>query len=49
MQCLGSSQHLKSRFGGGYMLEVKLKDEKDVEAMQHFVVHSFQGRLQVCV
>jgi len=27
LRCVGSPQHLKSKFGGGYTLEVKLKNE----------------------
>ncbi|KAL3876747.1 hypothetical protein ACJMK2_034544 [Sinanodonta woodiana] len=27
MQCIGSSQHLKTKYGSGYLLEVKLKGE----------------------
>ena len=26
LRCLGSTQHLKNKYGGGYMLEVKMKN-----------------------
>nr|XP_006816828.1 PREDICTED: ATP-binding cassette sub-family A member 5-like [Saccoglossus kowalevskii] len=35
-RCLGSTQHLKDKYGGGYILEVKLKssdDEEDVSTL----------------
>ena len=31
-RCLGSTQHLKNKYGGGYMLEVKLKQRETVAA-----------------
>ena len=31
-RCLGSTQHLKNKYGGGYMLEVKLKQRHEAEA-----------------
>jgi len=30
--CIGSSQHLKSRFGSGYVLEIKTQDDEEDEA-----------------
>jgi len=32
LRCLGSTQHLKNKYGGGYMLEVKLKQRETVAA-----------------
>lgn len=40
-KCLGSTQHLKSRFGRGYTLI--LKTEGDVNAVQTFVMSTFPG------
>ena len=27
-RCLGSTQHLKNKYGGGYMLEIKLRQQR---------------------
>ena len=42
-RCLGSTQHLKNKYGGGYMLEMKLKQTGsndwavvEAEVMAHF-------------
>ena len=42
-RCLGSTQHLKNKYGGGYMLEIKLKhaltrdwELVETEVMSHF-------------
>ena len=45
-RCLGSSQHLKSRFGGGYMLEIKvavLDDDSAMDQVMAFVAKSMPG------
>jgi len=38
-RCLGSTQHLKSKFGQGYNLEIKLKQRKELddEPLRQFV------------
>ena len=32
LRCLGSSQHLKNKFGAGYLLEIKTQDWADLES-----------------
>lgn len=32
LKCLGSSTHMKQRFGGGYLLEVHCADNDDAQA-----------------
>jgi len=38
-RCIGSTQHLKGKFGQGYVLEIKLKDhrEESNDALNEFV------------
>ena len=46
-RCLGSGQHLKTKFGTGYLLEVKLMtssscdEEEQVEELNKFVLSQF--------
>ncbi|XP_078257242.1 cholesterol transporter ABCA5 [Rhinoraja longicauda] len=39
LRCIGSIQHLKSKYGGGYTLEMKLKDETN-ESQQKSQIHA---------
>ena len=32
-RCIGSSQHLKNKYGSGYMLEVKLSTKQDTDTL----------------
>ncbi|XP_077184465.1 cholesterol transporter ABCA5 [Paroedura picta] len=41
LRCIGTVQHLKSKFGRGYFLEIKLKDTKQKERLQREVLHIF--------
>jgi len=44
LQCLGSIQHLKSRFGKGYHLEINTRDTPDaLENVKTFVQQTFQS------
>jgi ABC-type uncharacterized transport system ATPase subunit len=40
-KCLGSPQHLKSKFGNGYKLTIRLKNENDIERLYNFVKENF--------
>ena len=40
-KCLGSPQHLKSKFGSGFKLAVKLNDEKDSDNLHMFMRQNF--------
>ena len=42
-RCLGSTQHLKDKYGSGYVLEVKLTPEPTVAATDHKMaaLHTF--------
>ena len=43
-RCFGSGQHLKNKFGTGYLLEVKLKsseDDESIEKLNSFVKSQF--------
>lgn len=42
MRCIGSIQHLKSKFGGGYHMEIS-SDEKCIEGVIEFVEQTFPG------
>ncbi|XP_022092521.1 ATP-binding cassette sub-family A member 5-like [Acanthaster planci] len=35
LQCLGTTQHLKGKYGGGYVLEIKLNPGPDYYSMDH--------------
>lgn len=43
-RCIGTVQHLKSKFGKGYFLEIKLKDwieNLEVDRLQREIQHIF--------
>lgn len=40
-KCLGSPQHLKSKFGSGFRLSVKLNDVQDRDRLREFMAQSF--------
>ena len=45
LQCLGSTSHLKLRFGGGYLLEVQAPDDKALQArLGAFIVRELGGQ-----
>jgi ABC-type multidrug transport system ATPase subunit len=39
LRCLGSTQHLKNKYGAGYMLEVKWRagQQADWASLEHFL------------
>ncbi|CAI9593699.1 unnamed protein product, partial [Staurois parvus] len=41
LRCIGSIQHLKSKFGKGYLLEIKLKDTYQVDVIHQEVLRLF--------
>ncbi|KAL3693440.1 hypothetical protein R1sor_007091 [Riccia sorocarpa] len=43
LMCLGSIQHLKSRFGSGYNLEMRCRRPEDIHKIHEFVSRSFPG------
>lgn len=43
MQCLGSVQHLKSKFGGGYLVEVRCDKEKVEECLSFCFNEALKG------
>ena len=50
LRCIGSSQHLKSKYGSGYLLEIKVKQEEDqsilaqkMDRLKTFVIELFPG------
>ncbi|KAL2633831.1 hypothetical protein R1flu_005310 [Riccia fluitans] len=43
LMCLGSIQHLKSRFGSGYNLEMRYRRSEDIQKIHEFVSRSFPG------
>ncbi|CAK8683815.1 unnamed protein product [Clavelina lepadiformis] len=45
LKCIGSTQHLKSKFGQGYILEIKLKKElnKEDNSLHQFVTRIFEN------
>eukprot|EP00756_Hemistasia_phaeocysticola_P027670 Hpha_TRINITY_DN16129_c1_g3::TRINITY_DN16129_c1_g3_i1::g.8366::m.8366/K05643/ABCA3; ATP-binding cassette, subfamily A (ABC1), member 3 len=47
MECLGSLQRLKDKFGKGYQFEVKLHDPGAVENMKDFVSREFRGKAEL--
>lgn len=58
LRCFGSVQHLKNRFGAGYVLEVRLTRGSDLEAVsrgveeccsQSCVTHSEDGHLSFSI
>lgn len=43
-RCIGTVQHLKSKFGRGYFLEMKLKEAADVQQVEYLqsqILHIF--------
>ena len=45
LQCLGSTSHLKLRFGGGYLLEVQAPDKEALQArLGAFIVRELGGQ-----
>lgn len=42
LQCLGSVQHLKSRYGQGYMMEINCR-ETSLRKVQHFIEKTYPG------
>ena len=50
-RCIGTTQHLKTRFGHGYQLEVKLASMKEsiliqeINKLHHFVFDSFPSSI----
>uniref|UniRef100_UPI00358F4AA8 ATP-binding cassette sub-family A member 2 isoform X1 n=1 Tax=Myxine glutinosa TaxID=7769 RepID=UPI00358F4AA8 len=40
-RCLGSSQHLKNRFGDGYMVTIRAKSTSSVKEVTRFFLHNF--------
>lgn len=51
LRCLGSPQHLKSRFGSGYALQAKVQSTGQQEALEQFkaFVHlTFPGLCPPC-
>jgi len=43
MQCIGSSQHLKSRFGTGYTIEARALEGRPVEPIAEYITDKFEG------
>lgn len=48
-KCLGSPQHLKSKFGSGYTLLAKIHiepevDDSDLQLFKGFIEHTFPGQ-----
>ena len=39
--CLGTTQHLKNRFGGGYTLQIKVTKDSDLSSVMEFVEKRF--------
>ena len=45
LQCLGSTSHLKLRFGGGYLLEVHAPDDEALQArLGAFIARELGGQ-----
>jgi len=44
LRCLGSAQHLRSRYGQGYQIEFKVEDSKDaIESLRRWIETTFEG------
>ncbi|KAM9329474.1 ATP-binding cassette sub-family A member 10-like [Gastrophryne carolinensis] len=41
LRCIGSTQHLKSRFGKGYQLEIKVKDPQRADLIHQDIIRMF--------
>jgi ABC-type multidrug transport system ATPase subunit len=39
--CLGTTQHLKNRFGGGYTLQIKVTKDSGLSSVMEFVEKNF--------
>lgn len=53
-KCLGSPQHLKSKFGSGYTLLAKIHiepevNESDLQQFKDFIEHTFPGEGRVAL
>eukprot|EP01083_Nonionella_stella_P305332 1064750_1 len=49
LQCLGTAQHLKTKYGDGYELYIKLKENFEIqtkEGLTQYVLHNMWKRLQ---
>ena len=46
MQCIGSSQHLKDKYGSGYMLEIRIKVPKSGASTANFTTTSTETMQQ---
>jgi len=47
LKCLGSSQHLKSKFGHGFQIDMTLSDEGKVEGTRSFLKETFEGAQEI--
>lgn len=46
LRCLGSTQHLKNRFGDGYTMIVRMRGdvgERDVTTIKHFITQRLEN------
>jgi ABC-type multidrug transport system ATPase subunit len=43
LTCLGGAQHLKSRFGADYLVDVSVQDHADRQRMTEFILGTFPG------
>ncbi|NWS87611.1 ABCA9 protein, partial [Toxostoma redivivum] len=43
LRCIGSIQYLKSKFGKGYLLEIKVKDPESTDALHAEILKIFPG------
>nr|XP_033816948.1 ATP-binding cassette sub-family A member 9-like isoform X2 [Geotrypetes seraphini] len=43
LRCIGSIQHLKKKFGKGYLLEIKVKESQQVDPIHHEILRIFPG------
>ncbi len=47
MQCIGSSQHLKSKYGVGYQINLQLASDKFVAAAREYLNTTFDGAEEI--
>eukprot|EP01065_Artemidia_motanka_P005092 TRINITY_DN1242_c0_g1_i1.p1 TRINITY_DN1242_c0_g1~~TRINITY_DN1242_c0_g1_i1.p1 ORF type:complete len:1877 (+),score=682.06 TRINITY_DN1242_c0_g1_i1:64-5631(+) len=47
LECLGSLQRLKDKFGKGYQMEVKMLDSAAVDKIRQFVSEQFSGQAEL--
>lgn len=45
-RCLGSTQHLKNKYGGGYMLEIKLRDISHMDSLNAGAWMALEDKLE---